>query len=127
MRHLTGIDHVQLAMPPGPEAEAAAVAFYQDALGITRVPKPPALAARGGCWFELPSLRIHLGVEADFRSARKAHPALAVADLPALVAKLTAAGIAVRPGGSEVEGAEQAYVDDPFGNRIELIERGARR
>jgi catechol 2,3-dioxygenase-like lactoylglutathione lyase family enzyme len=123
MQHLTGIDHVQLAMPPGPEAEAAAVAFYEGVLGIQHVAKPPALAARGGCWFERPPLRVHLGVEEDFRPARKAHPALAVADLPALVAKLTAAGIDVRPGRGEVEGAEQAYVDDPFGNRIELIER----
>ena len=123
MQHLTGIDHVQLAMPAGPEAEAAAVAFYEGVLGISRVPKPPALAARGGCWFELPPLRVHLGVEAEFRAARKAHPALAVEDLSALVAKLTAAGIEVRPGAGEVDGAEQAYVDDPFGNRIELIER----
>lgn len=126
MARVTGIDHVQLAMPPGPEAEAAAVAFYEGLLGIRRVPKPPILAARGGCWFELPPLRVHLGVEADFRSARKAHPALAVADLPALIAELTAAGVEVRAGDGGVDGAEQAYVDDPFGNRIELIERAPR-
>ena len=122
MRHVVGLDHVQLAMPAGPDAEAAAVAFYEGLLGIPRVPKPTALAARGGCWFERPPLRVHLGVEADFRAARKAHPALAVVQLDALVAGLTAAGLDVRPGDG-VDGAVQAYVDDPFGNRIELIER----
>jgi catechol 2,3-dioxygenase-like lactoylglutathione lyase family enzyme len=122
MRHVIGLDHVQLAMPAGPEAEAAAVAFYEGLLGIPRVPKPMALATRGGCWFERPPLRVHLGVETDFRAARKAHPALAVVELDALVASLTTAGVDVRPGDG-VEGAAQAYVDDPFGNRIELIQR----
>ncbi len=119
---ITGLDHVQLAMPPGREEEA--VAFYSGVLGIPHVPKPPVLAARGGCWFENPPLRVHLGVEADFTPARKAHPALAVDDLPALVRRLSAAGIVSRPGDG-LDGIEQAYVDDPFGNRIELISRGS--
>jgi catechol 2,3-dioxygenase-like lactoylglutathione lyase family enzyme len=117
---VVGLDHVQLAMPPGREDEAEA--FYSGLLGIPRVPKPPVLAARGGCWFEDPPLRLHLGVEADFRPARKAHPALAVVGLNRLAARLRAAGLEVRPGDG-VEGQEQCYVDDPFGNRIELIER----
>ena len=117
---LIGLDHVQLAMPPG--GEDTAEAFYGGVLGIPRVPKPAALAARGGCWFEQPGLRVHLGVEEGFRPARKAHPAIAVRDLDAVVAGLRARGVEVRPGDG-VAGMAQAYVDDPFGNRIELIER----
>ncbi len=118
---LVGLDHVQLAMPAG--GEATAEAFYTGVLGIPRVAKPPALAARGGCWFERGGLRVHLGVEEGFRPARKAHPAIAVRDLAATVERLRAAGIDVRPG-DDVPGMQQAYVDDPFGNRLELIQRG---
>lgn len=117
---LVGLDHVQLAMPAGGEAEAEA--FYSGVLGIPRAPKPALLAARGGCWFEQAGLRVHLGVEEAFRPARKAHPAIAVSGLDALVARLAEAGLTVRPGDG-IEGMTQAYVDDPFGNRIELIER----
>jgi catechol 2,3-dioxygenase-like lactoylglutathione lyase family enzyme len=119
---IVGIDHVQLAMPPGPDAEASAETFYSGLLGISRVPKPPELAGRGGCWFEAPPLRVHLGVEADFRPARKAHPGLAVVGLVGLVAKLRAAGVEIHEADS-VAGTTQVYVDDPFGNRVELIER----
>ena len=73
------LDHVQLAMPAGREADA--VAFYEGVLGITQVPKPSHLAARGGCWFERGDLKVHLGVEADFRPATKAHPAFLVDDV----------------------------------------------
>ncbi len=117
---IVGIDHVQLAMPPGGEAEAEA--FYAGVLGIPRVPKPTPLAARGGCWFERDGLRVHLGVEKDFRPAAKAHPALAVHGLAELVSRLRRAGYAVRAGDG-IAGMDQAYVHDPFGNRIELIER----
>ena len=114
-----GIDHVQLAMPRGREDEATD--FYQGLLGIARVPKPAALDARGGCWFGDGELKIHLGVEDDFRPARKAHPALLVDDLPALVSRLVASGVAVRDD-EELEGYDRVYVDDPFGNRLELLE-----
>jgi predicted metal-dependent hydrolase/catechol 2,3-dioxygenase-like lactoylglutathione lyase family enzyme len=114
---IVGIDHVQLAMPAG--GEAAAEAFYAGLLGIARVPKPAALAARGGCWFERDGVRVHLGVEQDFRPARKAHPALAVQGLTELAARLAAAGCKARRGDSP----GQLYVNDPFGNRIELIDR----
>jgi catechol 2,3-dioxygenase-like lactoylglutathione lyase family enzyme len=126
MSGIEGLDHVQLAMPAGPDAEAAADAFYGGLLGIPRVPKTPVLAPRGGCWFERPPLRVHLGVDADFHPARKAHPGFAVVDLAELVDRLRTAGVEVRPGDGGIDGAEQAYVDDPFGNRIELIERSAR-
>jgi catechol 2,3-dioxygenase-like lactoylglutathione lyase family enzyme len=116
---VVGIDHVQLAMPPGREAEA--VAFYEGLLGLTNVAKPPHLAVRGGCWFERGSTKIHLGVETDFRAARKAHPALLVNDLGDLAARLAAAGHEVRIEGG-LDGYDQRYVDDPFGNRLELLE-----
>jgi len=112
------IDHVQLAMPPG--AEDRATAFYEGILGIPRVPKPPELEARGGCWFERAALRVHLGVEGDFRPARKAHPALAVTGIDDLFRLLEVAGHPVRRT-EDVPGTPQWYVDDPFGNRIEFL------
>ena len=114
-----GIDHVQLAMPAGGEDEARR--FYASVLGLPEVPKPPHLAVRGGCWFEGPSVKVHLGVEAEFRPARKAHPALLVRQLGALVESLRQAGVAVRDD-EPLEGYDRVYVDDPFGNRIELLE-----
>ena len=120
---VVALDHIQLAMPAGREAEARA--FYGRLLGIAEVPKPAELAKRGGVWFEQGALKIHLGVDPEFRPARKAHPALVVDDLPAVRAELKAAGHPTVDG----EQAGQAYVDDPFGNRIELLaqNRGPRR
>src|SRR3954447_5130221 len=89
----SAIDHVQLAMPAG--AEDTARQFYRDLLGMTEVAKPAELAKRGGCWFESGTVQIHLGVEAEFRPARKAHPALRCADYDALTARLQAAGVQV--------------------------------
>lgn len=117
---LKAVDHVQLAMPAGKEADAKA--FYEGILGIPEVPKPSNLAKRGGCWFERGALKIHLGVENDFRPARKAHPAFLTEDLPALKARLVAAGYPVRTD-EPLEGYDRIYVDDPFGNRIELMEQ----
>ncbi len=116
---IRAIDHVQLAMPAG--AEQKATWFYAGLLGMRLVAKPEHLATRGGCWFEAGPVRIHLGVEGDFRPARKAHPALVVQALDALVATLTSAGVEVRTD-EPLEGFERVYVDDPFGNRIELME-----
>lgn len=106
-------------MPAG--GEAAAAAFYEGLLGIPRVPKPPHLEARGGCWFEDGSLKVHLGVDGDFRPARKAHAGLLVEDLRTLVARLADAGIRVVDD-ETLEGYDRIYVDDPFGNRLELLE-----
>ncbi len=114
------LEHVQLAMPPGREAEARA--FYEGILGIPEAVKPPHLAARGGCWFERAGLKIHLGVEADFRPARKAHPGFLVEDLTVLKAALSEAGHPLRED-EPLEGFDRVYVDDPFGNRLELLER----
>jgi len=113
------IHHVQLAMPPGREAEARH--FYGGLLGIPEVTKPSNLKARGGCWFEQGAVRIHLGVEAEFRPARMAHPAFLVSDLGALSATLIGAGHPVRTD-EPLEGFVRVYVDDPFGNRVELLQ-----
>jgi catechol 2,3-dioxygenase-like lactoylglutathione lyase family enzyme len=113
------IDHVQLSMPAG--GENLARAFYGGILGIPETPKPPNLAKRGGCWFERGELKIHLGVEGEFRAARKAHPALLVEDLQALAARLKNSGATVRDD-EPLDGYQRLYVDDPFGNRLELME-----
>jgi catechol 2,3-dioxygenase-like lactoylglutathione lyase family enzyme len=116
---VTRIEHVQLAMPAG--GEELARNFYAGILGISEAPKPAHLAKRGGCWFERDALKIHLGVEAEFRPARKAHVALLVADLPELQEKLRTSGYVVKED-EPLEGYHRIYVDDPFGNRIELME-----
>ncbi len=114
----SAIDHVQLAMPAGGEDRARA--FYRTLLGMREVAKPAALAARGGCWFECGPVQIHLGVEADFRPARKAHPALRCFDYSELVSRLQRAGVEVKDDTS-IPGVRRCHISDPFGNRIELI------
>jgi len=113
------LDHVQLAMPAG--GEDAARRFYAVTLGIPEVRKPEHLAKRGGCWFENGLVKIHLGVDQDFRPARKAHPALVVSDLSALIKRLADNGYRVVED-EPLEGYDRRYVDDPFGNRVELME-----
>jgi catechol 2,3-dioxygenase-like lactoylglutathione lyase family enzyme len=115
---ITGLDHVQVAIPRG--GEPTARAFYGDLLGMTELPKPPALAARGGCWFESGSAVLHLGVEEPFQPARKAHPAFLVTDLDALAATLTAHGHEVTRADGERPGIRRFHTVDPFGNRIEF-------
>lgn len=103
-------------MPAG--GEAAARRFYSQVLGLTELPKPPVLAARGGAWFASGPVQIHLGVEEDFRPARKAHPAIRVDDLDDLTAQITAAGYEVRFD-DDLPGYRRFYVADPFGNRLD--------
>lgn len=113
------LDHILLAMPAGRESDARK--FYQGILGIPEAMKPPDLAAQGGCWFEDGELKIHLGVEKTFVPARKAHPAFIVDDLAGLTAALIKAGYPVSYD-VPLEGYHRIFVDDPFGNRIELME-----
>lgn len=112
------VHHVQLACPAG--TEDALRAFYVGVLGFEEVPKPPALAARGGCWFRRDGVELHLGVEAGFRPARKAHPGLLVADLDGWAARLTAAGAPVTFDDG-FPGMRRFYTEDPNGNRIEVL------
>jgi catechol 2,3-dioxygenase-like lactoylglutathione lyase family enzyme len=114
----SAIDHVQLAMSVGGEDRARS--FYVGLLGTKEVAKPAELAKRGGCWFECGPVQIHLGVEEDFRPARKAHPALRCFAYDELVARLREAGIQVKKDDS-IPGVERCHIGDPFGNRIELI------
>jgi catechol 2,3-dioxygenase-like lactoylglutathione lyase family enzyme len=117
---ITRIDHVQLAMPRGREQEARA--FYESLFGIPEIQKPTNLAKRGGCWFVRDALKVHLGVDDDFRPARKAHPAFVVEDLSGLRRMLEAAGFKAVVD-EPLEGYDRIYADDPFGNRIELLEQ----
>ncbi len=116
---VVGIDHVQLAIPPG--GEAAARRFYGELLGLREVPKPEAMRARGGLWFEAGTFQIHLGIEPDMRPSLKMHPALVVSDLDAFVARLTAAGCEWKPA-DELPDVRRGHTKDPAGNRIELVE-----
>jgi catechol 2,3-dioxygenase-like lactoylglutathione lyase family enzyme len=116
---IIGIHHIQLAMPAG--EEDAARRFYSGLLGIPEVKKPSELAKRGGVWFERDKIRVHLGVEQDFRPARKAHPGLLVRNLQELSERLVNAGHEVSDA-EPLEGYEHIYVNDPFGNRLELLQ-----
>jgi catechol 2,3-dioxygenase-like lactoylglutathione lyase family enzyme len=114
------IHHVQLACPPG--SEDVLRSFYVGVLGLTEKPKPPRLAARGGCWFTGGAIELHLGVEADFRPARKAHPGLLWPDLDGLAARLVGAGYPVHwADPAEIPGVRRFHTEDPHGNRIEFL------
>lgn len=116
---VVGLDHVQLAAPPG--SEAAARDFFAGLLGLREVPKPGALTARGGVWFQVGAQALHIGIEDEFRAARKAHPAFHVVGLDRFAGRLEAAGVPLR-WDDELPGYRRFYVDDPFGNRLELLE-----
>ncbi len=116
---IIGIDHVQVAIPVGGEEQARA--FYVQVLGLREIAKPAVLAPRGGLWLECGQQQLHLGVEPEFRAAKKAHPALIVQGLVELMRKLTSHGNEVKPG-EDLPGLRRCFVADPFGNRIELLE-----
>jgi catechol 2,3-dioxygenase-like lactoylglutathione lyase family enzyme len=117
---IIGFDHVQLAIPAGGEDQARG--FYAGLLGMTEVPKPMQLSP-SGCWFAGGAVNLHLGVERDFAPARKAHPALLVDDLDALRKRLETAGFEASDN-KPIAGYRRFFTADPFGNRIELMERG---
>jgi len=118
------LDHVQLAIPAGSEARCDE--FYVTLLGFVTLEKPPVLAARGGRWYQRDDATLHLGVELDFRPAKKAHPALVVEGYDELVERLRANGLDVWPDGDN-PGVRRCYVDDPVGNRLELIDSASPR
>jgi catechol 2,3-dioxygenase-like lactoylglutathione lyase family enzyme len=117
---IVGLDHVQIAFPTG--GEDTARRFYGGLLGLSEVAKPEPLAVRGGCWFVGNGVALHLGAEDDFRPARKAHVALLVDDLDGLRRALDAAGVTTRDDDAPI-GVRRFYADDPFGNRLELVDR----
>ncbi|TPW30541.1 glyoxalase [Martelella alba] len=116
---LLELHHVQLAMPEG--GEQAARGFYRDILGFGEIEKPEQLRHRGGCWFESGPIRLHLGVETPFQPAKKAHPALRVGSLEMMMARLSEKQVSFTKD-IDLPGIKRIYVDDPFGNRIELLE-----
>lgn len=116
---LHGIDHVQLAAPAGCEEDARR--FFGDGLGLTEVEKPEPLRSRGGLWFQCGAQQVHIGVEQEFSPARKAHPAFQVVHYDALLDRLRTQGIDPTADDS-IPGLRRSFVDDPWGNRIELLE-----
>jgi catechol 2,3-dioxygenase-like lactoylglutathione lyase family enzyme len=121
MTMISGLDHIQLAIPPGGEERARE--FYGRTLGLVEVAKPEPLAGRGGCWFAGPGVQLHLGVETPFAPAQKAHPAFLVRDLAACERALRAAGAAITPDAT-LPHVRRFYATDPFGNRVEFIQQG---
>jgi len=116
---IQGIEHVQLAAPPG--CEEAARRFYGALLGLWELAKPPALAGRGGVWFAAGAQSVHIGVEEPFTPARKAHPALLVNGIDALAERLASAG--VEPQWDDaLPGYRRFYALDPWGNRLEFLQ-----
>ncbi len=117
--HLAHIDHIQIAAPEG--CEAAAREFYGAVLGMKEIEKPSVLRARGGCWFLCGAQQLHIGVERDFRPAKKAHPAFAVFNLDDLREALSSSGVAMTSD-DNLPGERRFYAEDPWGNRLEFIE-----
>ncbi len=113
------LHHMQLAMPKG--EEQAARAFFVDVLGMMEIEKPPPLKGRGGAWFRAGQVELHLGIEDDFRPARKGHPGILVNDLDEVVRRLNQAGQDVRWDG-DFPGYRRVYAHDPFGNRLEFLQ-----
>lgn len=119
---ILGLDHVQVAAPAGCEDDARR--FYGELLGLEELPRPESLAGRGGVWFRLGEQELHVGVERDFRPSRKAHPAFVVDELAALRLRLHDAGVETRNDVALPGVADRLHVEDPFGNRLELLQRG---
>ena len=116
---ISRIDHIQLAAPKG--CEDAARRFYGEILGLREMEKPESLRTRGGCWFQCGAQQLHIGVEADFRPAKKAHPAFAAEDLGKLRESLQAHGIAIKDDDA-IPGTRRFFAEDPWGNRLEFVE-----
>ncbi|WP_236244913.1 glyoxalase [Streptomyces sp. CC210A] len=119
---MTAVDHVRTAAPAG--AEDLLHRSYGGALGMTGIPGPPAPAARGGSWFQGGAVRLHLGIEADFRPVRKAHPGLRGAGIDACAARLRGHGAPVVRD-DHLPGHRRFSSEDPVGNRLEFPEPGA--
>jgi catechol 2,3-dioxygenase-like lactoylglutathione lyase family enzyme len=118
---ITGLDHVQIAVPP--ELEEAAIAFYGGTIGLKRLPKPEGTGDTRGAWFDAGNVQLHLGIqEGNFKPATKAHPGLLVEDLNAAMAALEEAGVATKPG-SDIPGFKRFFATDPAGNRLEFLQK----
>ena len=112
------LDHIQLAIPANEEAKVRT--FYGDLLGLQEIEKPDVLKARGGCWFHLGTQQLHLGVEVEFRPAKKAHPAFLMSNYEELQKRLEQEGFEIIPD-TILKDVERFYTHDPFGNRLEFV------
>jgi hypothetical protein len=119
---VTAIDHVQIAAPPGCEADARS--FFGTLLGLEEIPKPTALAARGGCWFKVGASQLHVGVESSFHPAKKAHPAFAVREIESLFHRFTQNGVNC-DWDEALENTRRFFAEDPWGNRLEFTEQAS--
>ncbi|WP_019241115.1 MULTISPECIES: VOC family protein [Bacillus] len=116
----TVIDHIQLAAPKGSEEKARA--FYHDILGFEEIEKPFALKERGGVWFGFNTYQIHIGIDEAFSPAKKAHPAFAVYPINELKKHLEKNNVEYTID-DKIPDVERIFIEDPFGNRIEFLER----
>lgn len=117
---VTGIDHVQIAVPKALEAEC--FAFYREVLSLSEIPKPPELRGRGGAWFQVGALQLHLGADPESSPESKRHICLLVADLSIAKAEIVGRGVSIEEE-SETEGLARFFIRDPAGNRLEIGQR----
>jgi len=115
---LKGIDHIQIAAPPG--SEDAARKFYGELLGMEEIPKPVNLKARGGCWFQCGLQEVHIGIQKGFTPAKKAHPGFTVNALDQLRLRLEEADY-VSSEEPPIEGRARFFTHESSGNRIEFL------
>lgn len=115
---LIGIDHIQIAAPPN--SEVTARTFYGDLLGMEEIPKPENLRNRGGCWFRCGSQEVHIGIQADFTPAEKAHPGFIINNIEGLKSLLENNGYVIKEE-PPIDGRARFFTIDPFGNRIEFL------
>jgi hypothetical protein len=115
-----GLDHVQMAAPPGCELQARR--FYGELIGLAELAKPEPLRGRGGVWFSVGAQQLHIAVEESFTPARRAHPALRVEPhaLDTLAERLVTADATVE-WDDALPGVRRFYTHDPWGNRVELL------
>ncbi len=119
---ITALDHVQITVPRALEPEC--LAFYREVLGLTEVPKPAELRARGGAWFQLANLQLHVGVDPEPSPRSKRHVCFLVPDLGTARARAVAQDLAIEDEG-RAEGLVRFFIRDPAGNRIEIGQRPA--
>jgi catechol 2,3-dioxygenase-like lactoylglutathione lyase family enzyme len=117
---ILSLNHVQIAIPIASQDRARA--FYSGILGFTEIEKPPQMADRKSLWFVAGAVNLHLGIEPDFTPAKRAHPAFVVDGLDQILAACERASITIKPDTS-FNNFRRVHVFDPFGNRLELMER----
>jgi catechol 2,3-dioxygenase-like lactoylglutathione lyase family enzyme len=118
---ITAFHHVNITVTPA--NEEAAKQFYGEALGLKEVPKPEASRGRGGAWYQLGPVQLHLSLEKGVENeGAKRHFCLLVADLEKTEQHLRKAGVQIFPDDQPVPGCSRFYVRDPGGNRIEIAQ-----